>query len=91
VEFAPWDDGADVDETTKVEEDIDARVDFVVAAFGLLEVLAIPVQSVARDGAAQQIVSADGATGTDKEEAESSWEEDIGLAIDPASNTMSMR
>jgi hypothetical protein len=39
-----------------------------VAAFRFLEVFAIPVQGMASDGAAEQIVHAQGAAGTDEEE-----------------------
>lgn len=77
MELAPGNNGADVDETAKVQKDVDAGVDFVVAAFGLLEVLAVPVQSVAGDSATEQIVSANGATGTDQEETECGREEDV--------------
>lgn len=83
MELGPWHDGPDVHEAAKVEQHIDARVDFVVSLLCLPEVFAVPVQSIASDEAGQKVVSANGATGTDDEEAQGGGEQDVGLVVDP--------
>lgn len=84
MELAPRNDGANVHEAAKVEQDVNARVDLVMPALCLLEKFAVPVESAAGDGAGENIVAAEGARGPEDEEADGSGKEDIGLAIDPA-------
>lgn len=69
VELVPRHNGADVHEAAKVEQDIHARVDLVVARFGLAEELAVPVHGVANDKTGEEVVGAEHAADADKEEA----------------------
>lgn len=53
VESLPWHNGSDVHETAEIQEDVDTAVDLVVALFGFLEELPIPVESIAGDEACE--------------------------------------
>ena len=68
VELAPGDDAANVHEAAKVEEHVDARVDFVVTVFSLAEVFAVPVHGVAGDETGEEIVGAEHAADADQPE-----------------------
>lgn len=83
VELAPGHDGANVHEAAKVEEHVDARVDLVVAAFRLGEVVTVPVEGVAGHEAGEEVVGPDGAAGADEEHAERGREKDVRLSVDP--------
>lgn len=61
MELIPWQDRANVHEPSKVEQDVDTRVDFVMARFGLFEILAIPVECASGDEACEKVVSTEGA------------------------------
>jgi hypothetical protein len=77
VEGGPGDDGADVHEAAEVEEDVEAAVDLVVAALGLGEELAVPVQADSGDGAGEEVICAEAAAGAEDEEADGDGEEDV--------------
>ena len=68
LELRPGDDGADVHEAAKVEDDVEAAVHFVVPFLRFLEVHAVPVECVTGDEAGQEVVSAKGSANTDGEE-----------------------
>lgn len=61
-------DSTDVHETTEVEENIHARVDFIMKGFGLSEILAVPVQSIASHETGEQVICTNCTTGSDKEQ-----------------------
>ena len=69
VELVPRHNGTDVHEAAKVEQDVHARVDLVMARFGLAEELAVPVHGVASDKAGKEVIGAEHAADADKEEA----------------------
>lgn len=56
VELVPRENRADVHEPTEVEENIDTRVDFVMALLCFAEVCSVPVQGVTSKEASQEIV-----------------------------------
>lgn len=82
VELSPGDDGSDVHEASKVQDNIDDTVDLIMACFRFFEVLAIPIQPGAGNEARQQIIGSEHSTSADREKADSSGQEQIGLAID---------
>ena len=87
LERCPRNDSTDVHETTEVEQDIDDTVDLIVASFGFLEILAIPVQPGTGDETGEEIIGSKHAAGPDDEQAQTGWQHKIGLAIDPASGS----
>lgn len=54
-----------------------------MADFGLVEVVAVPVQGAAGDKASQEVISAEGSAGSNDEQAQGGREEDVGLVVDP--------
>lgn len=83
MEFGPRDDGADVHEPTKVEKNVDAGVDFIVASLGFHEILPIPVERVSSHCAGKKVVGSDGAACSEDEKTKSSRKENVRLAINP--------
>lgn len=84
MELGPRNHRADVHEAAEIEQHVDARVHFVVAALRLLEKLAAPVEGAAGDGTGEEVVGAEAACCTKEEETEGDGEEDVGFAVDPA-------
>ena len=68
MERLPRHDDTDVHEPKKVEKDIDASVDLIVALDSLLKILAVPVQGDAGHEAGQEIIGANGAACSDDKE-----------------------
>lgn len=88
VEFAPRNSSSDKHKSTKVEEDVETVVDFVVSRIRLGEEVSIPIEGVASDEAGNQIVGANRSTGTEDEETDGDREQQVGLLIDPRPVTL---
>lgn len=83
MELGPGHDDADVHEAGKVEQDVDARVDLVVALLRLGQVLAVPVERDAGAEAGQQVVGREHARRADDEHGHGHGEQQVALAVDP--------
>ena len=68
---------------TEVKQHIQTRVNFVVAALRLGEVLPVPVEQVAGDEAGEKVVGPEGAARADEEHAHGDGEEEVALVVDP--------
>ena len=88
VEALPGKDGTDVHEAAEVEDDVHARVDFVVTGFGLAEIVAVPVKGATGDEAGEEIVGSDGTAAADEEEAECHGEQNVGLVVNKFAMTI---
>ncbi|TLD26804.1 hypothetical protein PspLS_05110 [Pyricularia sp. CBS 133598] len=83
VELGPGHDDAHVHEAGEVEEDVDGRVDLVVALLRLGQVLAVPVEAHAGAEAGQQVVGSERAGGADDPHGNGDGEQEVALVVDP--------
>lgn len=77
AELSAGDDGSDVHEASKVQDDVEDTVDLIMACFRFFEVLAIPIQPGAGNEARQQVISSEHSTCADREKADSSRQKQI--------------
>ena len=68
VEVGPWDDCTNVHKSAEIQQDVDARVYFIMSGGSFSKVLAVPVHSIAGNEAGQEVISAQSSTCADNEQ-----------------------